>query len=235
MVILLQQGKGDMAAAFGGGSSQSAFGARAGATVLSKATAILAVLFMVGALALAIMGQRGPGSLLSGAQGPKPAAPATVPRHAASDASGAAESAAEVVVCKAAATPQIVAPFGRRTIYPGSPPRSSREPSKSSRIQRFPTHARFAVQRRRRHLGVGCRYASAHVVAGTRSLLRPGTGDRTRLPGIQGTSTSGRSRPDGSQARRRHPRSPAVRYRVPDRAAVRRNSLAVNGRTRCLG
>jgi len=80
MVILLQQGKGDMAAAFGGGSSQSAFGARAGATVLSKATAILAVLFMVGALALAIMGQRGPGSLLSGAPGPKPAAPATAPQ-----------------------------------------------------------------------------------------------------------------------------------------------------------
>jgi preprotein translocase subunit SecG len=80
MVILLQQGKGDMAAAFGGGSSQSAFGARAGATVLSKATAILAVLFMVGALALAIMGQRGPGSLLSGAPGPKPAAPATAPK-----------------------------------------------------------------------------------------------------------------------------------------------------------
>ena len=79
MVILLQQGKGDMAAAFGGGSSQSAFGARAGATVLSKATAILAVLFMVGALALAIMGQRGPGSLLSGARGPKPAAPTTAP------------------------------------------------------------------------------------------------------------------------------------------------------------
>ena len=79
LVILLQQGKGDMAAAFGGGSSQSAFGARAGATVLSKATAVLAVLFMLGALALAIMGQRGPGSLLSGAPGPKPAAPATAP------------------------------------------------------------------------------------------------------------------------------------------------------------
>src|SRR3982074_1813854 len=67
LVILLQQGKGDMAAAFGGGSSQSAFGARAGATVLSQATAILAVLFMLGALGLAIMGQRGPGSLVSGA------------------------------------------------------------------------------------------------------------------------------------------------------------------------
>src|SRR5437773_9959988 len=80
MVILLQQGKGDMAAAFGGGSSQSAFGARGGATVLSKATAILAVLFMVVALALAIMGQRGPGSLVSGAGGSKPAAPATAPK-----------------------------------------------------------------------------------------------------------------------------------------------------------
>src|SRR5216683_1952728 len=70
MTILLQQGKGDIAAAFGGGSSQSAFGARAGATVLSKATTILAVVFMVGALALAIIGQRGPGSLVSGAASP---------------------------------------------------------------------------------------------------------------------------------------------------------------------
>src|ERR671937_1758012 len=73
LVILLQQGKGDMAAAFGGGSSQSAFGARAGATVLSKATTVLAVLFMLGAMALAIIGQRGPGSLMSGTPAPKPA------------------------------------------------------------------------------------------------------------------------------------------------------------------
>jgi preprotein translocase subunit SecG len=77
LVILLQQGRGDMAAAFGGGSSQSAFGARGGATLLSKATAVLAVLFMLGALALAIMGQRGPGSIVSGAA---PASrPSTVP------------------------------------------------------------------------------------------------------------------------------------------------------------
>ena len=74
LVILLQQGKGDMAAAFGGGSSQSAFGARGGATVLSKATAVLAGLFMIIALALAIIGQRGPGSIVSGAA-PPPAAP----------------------------------------------------------------------------------------------------------------------------------------------------------------
>ena len=84
MVILLQQGRGDMAAAFGGGSSQSAFGARAGATVLSKATAVLAALFMIGAMALAIMGQRGPGSVVSGAAAPvapksAPVAPAKPP------------------------------------------------------------------------------------------------------------------------------------------------------------
>jgi preprotein translocase subunit SecG len=72
LVVLLQQGKGDIAAAFGGGGSQSAFGARAGATVLTKATAVLGVVFMVGALVLAIMGQRGPGSLLRGAPVPAP-------------------------------------------------------------------------------------------------------------------------------------------------------------------
>src|SRR2546422_3901006 len=82
LVILLQQGRGgDMASAFGGGSSQAAFGARAGATLLSRLTTAFAVLFMLGALVLAVMGQRGPGSLLSGSappppsSAPKPAAP----------------------------------------------------------------------------------------------------------------------------------------------------------------
>jgi preprotein translocase subunit SecG len=80
LVILLQQGKGgDMASAFGGGSSQTAFGARAGATLLTKMTTVCAVLFMVGALVLAIIAQRGPGSLVSGTPAPPPAAqkPAT--------------------------------------------------------------------------------------------------------------------------------------------------------------
>ena len=53
LVVLLQQGKGgDMASAFGGGGSQTAFGARAGATVLTKATTVLGVLFMLGAIAV---------------------------------------------------------------------------------------------------------------------------------------------------------------------------------------
>ena len=79
LVVYLQQGKGgDIASAFGGGSSQAAFGARSGATVLSRATAIAAILFMVGALALGIIGRRGPSSVLGGrAPLTQPSAPNT--------------------------------------------------------------------------------------------------------------------------------------------------------------
>ena len=73
LVVLLQQGKGgSMAAAFGGGgSSQAAFGARSGATVLSRATSVLAILFIVGSLVLGIMRQRGPGSVVGGRAAPQ--------------------------------------------------------------------------------------------------------------------------------------------------------------------
>ena len=82
LVILLQQGKGgDMASAFGGGgSSQAAFGARAGATVLTRATTILGALFMIGAIILGVYGQRGPGSVLSGVKGPAAPAPVQQPK-----------------------------------------------------------------------------------------------------------------------------------------------------------
>ena len=74
LVVLLQQGKGgDMASAFGGGGSQTAFGARAGATVLTRATTVLGVLFMIGAIALGIMGKQGPGSVMGGIKAPAPA------------------------------------------------------------------------------------------------------------------------------------------------------------------
>jgi preprotein translocase subunit SecG len=78
VVILLQQGRaGDIASAFGGSSSQTVFGARSGATVLTRATSVLAALFVLGALGLAIVGQKGPGSVVSGTKAP--AAPASAP------------------------------------------------------------------------------------------------------------------------------------------------------------
>src|SRR5262245_51557170 len=80
LVVLLQQGKGgSMANAFGGGASQAAFGARSGATVLSRATTVCAVLFVIGALYLGIAGQRGGvggGSVVGGRSQSAPATPA---------------------------------------------------------------------------------------------------------------------------------------------------------------
>ena len=79
-VILLQQGRGgDIASAFGGGGSQTAFGARGSATVLTKATTILGALFLIGAFVLGILGQSGTASLISGVEAPvsAPAEPAT--------------------------------------------------------------------------------------------------------------------------------------------------------------
>src|SRR5262245_52915750 len=55
LVVLLQTGKrADLAGAFGGGGSQTAFGARGAATFLSKATTISAVLFMITSIWLGV-------------------------------------------------------------------------------------------------------------------------------------------------------------------------------------
>jgi preprotein translocase subunit SecG len=56
LVVLAQQGKGqDLASAFGGAGSQTAFGARGTATLLSKITAGAAILFMVTSLMLSYL------------------------------------------------------------------------------------------------------------------------------------------------------------------------------------
>ncbi len=54
MIVLLQTGKGaDMGAAFGGGGSQTLFGATGATTFLGKATTVAAVVFMLTSLTLA--------------------------------------------------------------------------------------------------------------------------------------------------------------------------------------
>jgi preprotein translocase subunit SecG len=59
IVVLLQSGKAaDLAGAFGGMGSQTAFGPRGSATLLSKATTVSAVIFMFTSLALSIMATR---------------------------------------------------------------------------------------------------------------------------------------------------------------------------------
>src|SRR4051795_4261928 len=66
IVVLLQSGKAaDLAGAFGGMGSQTTFGPRGSATVLSKATTIAAGLFMVTSLTLAILATRSAASASS--------------------------------------------------------------------------------------------------------------------------------------------------------------------------
>ena len=87
IVILLQSGKAaDLAGAFGGMGSQTAFGPRGSATLLSKATTVSAVLFMVTSMTLSIMATKSAGlgaSVLEGTQGkaaPAQTAPAPAPK-----------------------------------------------------------------------------------------------------------------------------------------------------------
>src|SRR3984893_5770534 len=85
VVVLLQSGKAaDLAGAFGGMGSQTAFGPRGSATLLSKATTIAAGLFMVTSLSLAILATRnaanGGGSVLEKSKpGASKSAPAANP------------------------------------------------------------------------------------------------------------------------------------------------------------
>ena len=81
IVVLLQSGKAaDLAGAFGGMGSQTAFGPRGSATLLSKATTISAVIFMVTSMSLSILATRSAGlgtSVLETA--PKTSVPKTAP------------------------------------------------------------------------------------------------------------------------------------------------------------
>src|SRR6266568_3356343 len=81
VVVLLQSGKAaDLAGAFGGAGSQTAFGPRGAANVLSKATTWCAVMFMLCAMALVLRSDKAVeqgGSVLQKVSqpAPKPTAP----------------------------------------------------------------------------------------------------------------------------------------------------------------
>jgi preprotein translocase subunit SecG len=86
IVIMLQSGSAaDLAGAFGGAGSQTAFGPRGAATFLSRATTWCAIVFMMTSLTLSVKrtptDQLGTGSVLEETQksGTPPAKPATTP------------------------------------------------------------------------------------------------------------------------------------------------------------
>jgi preprotein translocase subunit SecG len=81
IVVLLQSGKAaDLAGAFGGAGSQTAFGPRGAANVLSKATTWCAVMFMLCAMALVLRTDRAVEQGGSVLQKVSPAKPAPAPK-----------------------------------------------------------------------------------------------------------------------------------------------------------
>jgi preprotein translocase subunit SecG len=75
VAVLLQSGKAaDLAGAFGGGGSQTAFGPRSTASLMSRITTICAILFMVTSLGLWLFSGRESSSAVKGVAAPVPAA-----------------------------------------------------------------------------------------------------------------------------------------------------------------
>jgi len=110
LVVLLQQGKGaDIAGAFGGGGSQTAFGARGATTVLHKLTTGAFVGFIVLALTLTLIEARPRSSVVRTL--PAKAATDKAPVPAATQPAGAvAPAPAPVVPAPATGQPGTSAP-----------------------------------------------------------------------------------------------------------------------------
>jgi preprotein translocase subunit SecG len=89
MVVLLQQGKGADLSVFGGGTTQTAFGARGATTLLHKLTVASFVIFILTTISIAVLQNRnGGGSLMHGVTGrsastaARKAVPAAAPKPA---------------------------------------------------------------------------------------------------------------------------------------------------------
>jgi preprotein translocase subunit SecG len=121
LVVLLQQGKGaDIAGAFGGGGSQTAFGARGATTFLHKLTTGAFIAFVAISLILSILEARPRSSVIKTVPPPanraaapappgQPAPPASRPAAAPAAPGGSPAAAAPA---PAAAVPSSPAPSG---------------------------------------------------------------------------------------------------------------------------
>ncbi len=109
LVVLLQQGKGADLSVFGGGSTQTAFGARGAATLLHKLTVASFVIFIVTTMGIAVLsGGPGGASVMSESAAEEAkdlTTPGTPAEETATPPSGAAET-------PAAPAPEAPAPEG---------------------------------------------------------------------------------------------------------------------------
>ena len=121
LVVLLQQGKGaDIAGAFGGGGSQTAFGARGATTLLHKLTTGAFVGFIVLALTLTLLEARPKSSVVRTL--PAAAAPRKAPVPAATQPAPVAPAPVEAAPATGQpGTTQPVAPAPAPANPPGGP------------------------------------------------------------------------------------------------------------------
>ncbi len=128
IVVLLQSGKAaDLAGAFGGAGSQTAFGPRGAANVLSKATTWCAIMFMLCAMALVLRSDKAVGqgsSILQKVSQPAPKpAPVTPPTTPATTPATA----------PATSQPASQAPANSQPTTQQAPPTSQPSPSPPSK------------------------------------------------------------------------------------------------------
>ena len=110
--VLLQSGKAaDLAGAFGGGGSQTAFGSRGNATLLTKVTTASAILFMLTSLGLWILSGRTTSSVVGGEKAP---AAATIPQAKPGDKSAATAPATKPEQKAETPKPPVPAPVGKK-------------------------------------------------------------------------------------------------------------------------
>ena len=137
IVVLLQSGKAaDLAGAFGGAGSQTAFGPRGAANVLSKATTWCAVMFMLCAFAMVLRTDKAVGqgsSILERVSKPAPkpapvttpAAPASTPASPGTTPAGSATTPASAP----ATAPATTTPAPQSNSQPASKPPATSQPA----------------------------------------------------------------------------------------------------------
>ena len=128
IVVLLQSGKAaDLAGAFGGAGSQTAFGPRGAASLLSQATTWCAVMFMVCAMALVLRVDKAGGRRRLGS------------REGFEAGAGKDRSCDTVPVDPGAAVEHDSGPSAAPSSTPQTTPQSSSTPARSRRL-RLPPH-----------------------------------------------------------------------------------------------
>jgi len=135
IVVLLQSGKAaDLAGAFGGAGSQTAFGPRGAANVLSKATTWCAIMFMVCAFAMVLRTDKAVGagsSVLEKVSQPAPKpAPVTIPAAPATAPATTPSTTTQPNSQPASQSPATTTPSASQpSSKPASPPPASSQPA----------------------------------------------------------------------------------------------------------